>query len=140
MADDKRSGCMKWAACGCGGCVVLVAALVAFALAVGGLAMFTASKTEPYQEGLRRAQQSPAAVEALGQPIEAGFLVQGSVSVDGDGGAASLRIPVSGPDGKGTVRVEASRSGGRWEYTSVELEVASSGQRVDLAPGFLESP
>src|SRR5258708_4398103 len=67
-----------------------------------------------YKQGLAQAQASPSVGEALGQPIEAGFFVTGSISVTGPSGKADLGIPVHGPLGKGTLYVTAEKRVGEW--------------------------
>lgn len=107
-------------------------------VAVGGLAVFTMAKSEPYQEALDRARHDPAVVEALGEPVEPGLLASGSINVDGAGGQADLKIPVSGPRGKGTLLVSATLVAGRWQYSAVVLELAD-GRRVDVGGKTLEA-
>src|SRR6266404_2068327 len=74
----------------------------------------------------------PAVIEALGSPITVGFLVSGNTNVNGASGEANLSIPVSGPKGKGTIYVAATKSLGRWNYSGLVLEIANTHQRIDL--------
>lgn len=138
--DLFDAGCFKWVACGCAGCLLLILVVVVFVIAVGGLAVFTMSKSEPYQEALDRARHDPTVVEALGEPVEPGLLASGSVNIDDAGGEADLRIPVSGPRGKGTLFVSATRVAGRWEYSAITVELADGGRRIDVGGRLLEAP
>jgi hypothetical protein len=138
--DLFDAGCFKWVACGCAGCLLLIVVVVVFVIAVGGLAVFTMAKSEPYREALDRARHDPVVVEALGEPVEPGLLASGSVNVDGAGGAADLRIPVSGPRGKGTLFVSAARVAGRWEYSAIVVELADGGRRIDVGGRLLAAP
>lgn len=88
--------------------------------------------TDVYKEALARTKANPAVIEALGSPITEGFLVSGNTNVNGASGEANLSIPVSGPNGKGTVYVAASKSLGRWNYSGLVVEIGKSHQRIDL--------
>ena len=74
-------------------------------------------------------------MEALGEPVEAGLLVSGSVSIEGSSGEADLAIPISGPKGSGTVFVVGARQTGEWKLSTLEVEINSSGERIDLLEG-----
>lgn len=71
---------------------------------------------------LERARSEPAVVQALGEPIEMGLLVQGSVSREGSGGNAELSVPISGPKGSAMVEVTAVRKSGKWTLTQVSFD------------------
>jgi hypothetical protein len=43
---------------------------------------------------------------------------------------------ISGPNGKGTIYVAATKSLGRWNYSGLIVEIAKTHQRIDL----LQSP
>jgi hypothetical protein len=108
---------------------VVVAGL---ALAVVTFVFGLLKSSEPYKEGLARAQRDPAVVAALGVPVEAGIFPSGSINVSGDAGEASLSIPISGPDGSGTIDVNATKSGGTWSYSRLQVRL-DGGQVVDLS-------
>ncbi len=114
------------------GCITMVFFLAAF---VGLIVMiaFSAMKTsDVYREALARAKASDAVVEALGSPIKDGLFVSGSTNVNGASGEANLAIPISGPKGKGTLYVAATKSVGVWNYSSIVLEVKQTKRRIDL--------
>ena len=89
------------------------------------------SQTAAHRE-VTRAKAHPAVIEALGSPITEGFLLSGNTNVNGASGEANLSIPVSGPKGKGTIYVAATKSLGRWNYSGLVLEIAKTHQRIDL--------
>jgi hypothetical protein len=114
------------------GCFSILVLFVAF---VGSIALivFSAMKsTDVYKEALARAEAHPSVIEALGSPIKEGFLVSGNTNVNGASGEANLSIPISGPNGKGTIYVAASKSLGRWNYSGLVVEIAKTHQRIDL--------
>ena len=88
--------------------------------------------TEVYKEALARAKTDPSVIEALGSPIKDGVLVSGTSSVNGASGESNLAIPISGPKGKGTIYVSATKSLGRWNYSGLVVEVGQTHERIDL--------
>jgi hypothetical protein len=105
---------------------------VAFVASVA-LIVFTAVKsTDVYKDALERGRANSAVIEALGSPIKEGFLVSGNTNVNGASGEANLSIPISGPNGKGTIYVAANKSLGRWNYSGLIVEIAKTHQRIDL--------
>jgi len=118
--------------------VVLVGCLAPIVLCGGCFAtiffgVFGAIKSsDVYQEALAKARASDEVQAALGQPIEAGFFVTGSIEVSGATGNADLAIPISGPNGSATVYAVANRSAGRWSFTTLEVEVQGAASRIDL--------
>jgi hypothetical protein len=100
------------------------------------LIVFSAVKsTDVYKDALTRAKAHPAVIEALGSPVTDGFLVSGNTNVNGASGETNLSIPVSGPKGKGTIYVAATKSLGRWNYSGLTFEIAKTHQRIDILQG-----
>ena len=98
--------------------------------------VFSAMKsTDLYKDALARAKAHPAVVEALGLPIRDGFLVSGNTSVNGASGEANLSIPISGPNGKATIYVSATKSLGQWNYSGLVAEIEKTHQRINLLQG-----
>ena len=114
------------------GCLSIALLFVVFITSVV-LIVFTAVKsTDVYKDALARAKAHPAVIEALGSPITEGFLVSGNTNVNGASGEANLSIPISGPKGKGTLYVAATKSLGRWNYSGLVLETVATHQRINL--------
>ena len=88
--------------------------------------------TDVYREALARAKSDPAVIEALGSPVNDGFLVSGNTNVNGASGESNLTIPISGPKGKGTIYVLANKSLGQWNYSGLVVEVSQTHERIDL--------
>ena len=106
-----------------------------FVVFVGSIVLivFSAMKSSDiYKDALARAKTHPAVIEALGSPVTEGFLVSGNTNVNGASGEANLSVPLSGPKGKGTIYVAATKSLGRWNYSGLVLEIAKTRQRIDL--------
>lgn len=133
MTESQRPAWVKWIVLGCVGLIVVGLCVAAGIVA---LVMGSLKQSDAYKTALEKVQASPAAVEALGEPIEPGFFLSGSVNVNGPSGDAVLSVPVHGARGKGTLYLEATKQAGRWKYSLLELAVAGSGggeeQRIDL--------
>jgi hypothetical protein len=97
------------------------------------LALFGVMKSSwAYTEGLDLARHNKAVVAKLGEPIEGGRMVSGSVNVSGSSGHANLAIPLSGPRGSGVLYVVAHKVADKWRWASAEVEITGAGQRIDL--------
>lgn len=117
------------------GCLGLVLA------AVGGVALLVmlvfgvVKSSDVYQQSLAQAQASAQVREALGQPTKAGLFVTGHISTSGSSGSAQLSIPISGPKGSGAIYAEATKSAGKWSFSTLQVEVFGQESRIILLPG-----
>jgi len=116
---------------GCG-CSVLFLAVVAIIAAVFFGLFGLLKKSQPYSDSVAAVQSSAAAVEALGEPIEPGFFVSGNINLENGTGDANFNIPVSGPDGEGTVHVEGTKDASGWSYQIWELRVDGNPDPIPL--------
>ena len=127
-----KKGCWKnWAIvvpCGCGTALVVGAAIV-FGIAM--VAMGAIKSTTPYQEGLALAERHPQVIEALGNPVEPGWLLSGNVNISGSSGEADFSVPLKGPEGKGTLYIKATKETDEWTVHLAEVKV-DGGDRIDL--------
>jgi Cytochrome oxidase complex assembly protein 1 len=114
---------------GCLGLALLVAGFVALLVMV----IFGAMKSsDVYKDALAKARANPAVIDALGSPIKEGMFLSGNTNVNGASGEANLAIPISGPKGKGTIYVAASKSAGQWTYATLVAEIEKTHERIDL--------
>ncbi len=115
----KIIGCV-----GCG-CLTVLIAIVGFI----GVTFWGVTKafksSEPFTQSIAAAEANPAVVEAIGTPIEPGLMPQGSFNFTNGTGEVNFNIPVSGPKGKGTIRVVGTKAAGapKWDYTTWQLDV-----------------
>ena len=128
--------CRNWrwfVPAGCLSAILLFAGFVAILLTIVGGAM---KSSDAYRNALAETRRSRAVAEALGTPVREGWFTSGNVSVTGPSGSADLAIPVAGPKGKGKLYVVARKSAGRGAHATLVVEVARTGERIDLlAPG-----
>jgi hypothetical protein len=114
---------------GCLGLALLLAGFVALLVVV----IFGAMKSsDVYKDAVAKARANPAVIDALGSPLKEGMFLSGNTNVNGASGEANLAIPISGPNGKGTIYVAASKSAGQWTYATLAVEVEKTHERIDL--------
>jgi cytochrome oxidase complex assembly protein 1 len=117
------------------GCLVLLLPPLLLTGFVGGILAIvfgSIKSTDIYEEALARARAHPAVIEALGEPVEDRWWMSGQINTSGPSGSADIAIPLRGPKGKATVYAVASKSAGRWEYHTLEVEVEGRPERIDL--------
>jgi len=114
------------------GCFSMLILFVAFVGSIAFIVFSAMKSTDVYKDALARAKADSVVIAALGSPIQEGFLVSGNANVNGASGEANLSIPISGPNGKGTIYVAANKSLGRWNYSGLVVEIAKTHQRIDL--------
>ena len=114
-------GCLILAILGIGSCG-------AFIFGIASLI----KNSEPYREGLSLVQENETAIELIGEPIDAGFFVSGSINLNNDDGEADLSFSVSGPDGSGTVHVVGTKTNGVWTYSIIEFQPEDGSSRIEL--------
>ncbi|MEP0263125.1 cytochrome c oxidase assembly factor 1 family protein [Dokdonia sp.] len=115
-----------------GGCLTLILLLVFFV----GAAIFGATKmmsgSEPYQEGLTKAQSNEQVIELLGEPIENNGIMQGSINFSNNSGDADIRVPIKGPKGEGTVYIVGEKHNGVWTYSELEVRIDQNSEVINL--------
>jgi hypothetical protein len=114
------------------GCLVAIAVIAGFFGGMFFIAFSAIKYSGVYVESLKMAHASPAVVQALGEPIEEGFLVFGSIHVNGPSGEADISIPITGPKGSGTIYAVATKSAGIWRFELLEVDIKGSEDRIDL--------
>jgi hypothetical protein len=105
--------------------------LAAIGLFVYGLFSMIGS-SDVAMDAKRRAQQDARVIEALGQPVEPGWFIQGNQHINGPTGTASLQIPLSGPKAEADLYIEAVRRVGRWHYRTLTVVVDGRSTEIDL--------
>lgn len=82
-----------------------------------------------YQEAVAAAQADAEVIAALGEPVEAGWLIWGRMR---SGNMARLQVAVSGPEGSGRLHLNARMVDGEWVYDELYVVVSETGERIDL--------
>jgi hypothetical protein len=121
----------KWIVLGAiGGGLLLLCGFIAAILMLVSAAV---RSSDVHETSVARAQADSRVLEVLGAPVEAGYLVSGSIQIDNDHGSADIAIPLSGPVGSARLTVVAEKRGGRWSYDEMLVTPDASGTRpIDL--------
>ncbi len=120
------------------GCVVAGVAFsftVACVLLVLVGAFMTVRSSDVFQQAVAELESSETAATALGEPMEVGMFFAGSISTSGDAGSADFSVPVSGPKADGRLYVVAFKDREGWHFTTLELALEPSGERLNLLTG-----
>ena len=115
--------------CGCLGCLGLT---IGACVTLVGTTIGLVRSSDVFEDALERARQDPRIIAELGEPIDAGWQVQGNFNLSDDSSEASYSIPLSGPDGDATLTVEATKHDEEWVFHRLEVRFDSSGDRIDL--------
>ena len=94
--------------------------------------------SDVYQGAVSRIENSPAVISELGSPVHEGFLFTGHISVSGTSGKADLAIPVSGPKGRATAYVLATKNLGEWHFDHLIVQTDGGRKRIDISDAVTE--
>jgi len=114
------------------GCLVPILLGSGFVILVLTLIFGALKSSDPYTQALARARANDEVKALLGEPIQPGFWVSGNFQVSGPSGHADFSIPLSGPKGSATLYATATKTAGRWEFTTLEVAPKGSETRIDL--------
>jgi hypothetical protein len=89
----------------------ILGTLLAVGLLGAIIAVIAFNSSDATMLALATAKSNSALIERLGQPIQSGWFIGGSIEVTPGSGKADLAIPISGPKGKGTVYALAVKNG-----------------------------
>lgn len=103
-----------------------------FCVLLFGMINSMMKSSEPYQTAMQRAQAQPQVIAALGEPIKAGYFIQGNIGTQGSRGSADLAIPLSGPRGEATLYVVGEQTAGQWHYELMVVRVDGQDRAIEL--------
>jgi|SRR5579872_2543678 len=95
------------------------------------IAQLMARRSDAYKLAVATAHNTPLFAETLGSPAKEAWFSGGAIQY-GNPMRAELTIPVTGSKQKGDLQVVAIKEDGRWKLTELKLELARSGERIDL--------
>ena len=109
---------------------------VVLGLAVIGLGYFGTSawieNASVFPDAMDRLRAHPAAIAALGEPIESHLTgVNASLHISDVSSDVDATFEVSGPEGRGRLHVIGEKHGDEWELLALELTI-DGGQTIDL--------
>ena len=87
--------------------------------------------SDVYKQAMSEATRNSQVRGQIGEPVRAGWFIFGELKYSGAGGYANFAIPISGPRGKGRIRVVAYKNG-VWRFTSLQVYVEGQTQPIDV--------
>ncbi len=115
------------------GLIILAATPVFFVGIFFGVQLLF-KNSEAFQLAVATLEANQEVSQIIGKPITTGFPM-GEISIQGPSGKASLSFNASGPDGSGTVSLEATKSLGQWQIDSMVFQQDGTGRRIGIGPG-----
>jgi hypothetical protein len=108
------------------GVLLLLALLLALLGIAGWMAYIQVKKSAPsFHLALQTVQKDPQVMQVLGEPVDdASSLLlppSGNENVEAERGEASWWFDIQGPKGRARVFAQASRLGGNWSLTMLEV-------------------
>lgn len=122
--EHFKSTQRKWSWAGLAIVVVLIPSCI-------GIPLMSMKNSDAYALSLQLVRGNAEVIAELGQPMDPGLFVTGSISKDMAGGKAELHYSLSGPKASGDVFVDAVQQGGVWHLREVTLDV-TGGKHIDL--------
>jgi hypothetical protein len=89
-------------------------------------------KGEAFDQSLAAVSQNTKVVEIIGEPIEAGYFVMGSIQTSGANGEASLEYSISGPNGDADVYVQAYKEMETWSLYNVIVHWPDTDKKIQV--------
>ncbi|GLR04368.1 hypothetical protein GCM10007906_19560 [Vibrio hyugaensis] len=89
-------------------------------------------KGEAFDQSMVAISQNSEVIEIVGEPIEAGYFVMGSIQTSGENGEASLQYAISGPKGEADVYVQAYKEMEAWELYNVIVHWPESDKSINV--------
>jgi len=132
LSNAKKAGCI-----GLTGCLTLLGG----AIIVGGFIaliiyfVLGSFKSSPvYTQAIKAAQSDARVTQALGEPIQPGWYVLGSIEEQGISGDATMTIPISGPRKSATLFASARKQNGIWQFYTLAVQVDGDDRVIPLSP------
>jgi hypothetical protein len=111
-------------------CLVPIALFVGFFVLLFTVITGLLKSTDAYQIPLATAKTNSLVISAIGSPVKEGFFTTGNVNSSGTSGNANFAIPISGPNGRATIHVVATKSSGVWTFST--MTVTAGGTTINL--------
>ena len=113
------------------GCVILALLMAAFGAIMIIIITTSFRASDVYKQAMSQAAGSLQVREQIGLPLRTGWFIFGELKYSGASGHANFAIPISGPRGKGRIRMVAYKDG-VWRFTCLQVYVEGLLQPIDL--------
>ena len=114
-----------------GGCLSLIVIFIMFVGSIFYGVTTALEESQPYEYALEKINQDEEITGVLGSPIEKNGMIQGSYNYSNGNKTADMKIPIAGPNGTGTLFVEATGEGDNWTYNVIRVEIKDD-ESIDL--------
>ena len=114
------------------GFLTLLLLIVVFGGTVMTIMTTSFRSSDVYKQALTRTAASPQVRELIGEPIQPAWLISGDLHINGSTGNANLSIPIAGPRAKGVIRAVATKSGGVWSFSYLQVNIEGQSACIDL--------
>ncbi len=133
VRSENAAAIKKGIGCSCGGCAAIALGVVALAVFIVAIVMYSLRSANGTQEAVARAKQHPQIVAVLGEPIEVGWIISGSVKGTGVGSNVEVSIPLSGSKGSGTLIAHGFReTEQKWNFSVLSFAPKGSANGINL--------
>jgi len=126
----KSGGIWKWVV---SIVLVLLLLLVVFVCGIFWLIERGMGNSRVVTMAMERARDDARVTNKLGTPLERGWFIGGSINVSNGTGHAEMRIPVSGPRGKGKLYVTADERADVWTVGELLFRADGDTEQIQLA-------
>jgi hypothetical protein len=116
------------------GCLTLLFLVGMFVALLMTVITTSFRSSDVYKQAMAQAAANEQVHDQIGDTIKADWLIAGELKVNGGSGSANLSIPISGLRGRGTIRAVASKSGGVWRFSCLQVAVKDHRSVIDLLP------
>jgi hypothetical protein len=138
---ERRRAIFKGVGLGLGGCLVL--GMVILLIVIGFVIMVFSfiRNNDAVEMAMTAARSTPEAVTVLGEPIEKGWWVTGSINTENGKQSADVRVPVTGPAGEGVVHLVGTCDDGQaWVFTVLQLQLDQRSVPLVIKPEKIDLP
>jgi len=121
-----------------GGCLTVI---LLFVFGIGAIFFGVTNalrNSTPYEYAVELASNHPDVIAELGDTIETDGMLNGNISLNNGGGDVDFKIPLIGPNGKGSLIVKGEKVGGEWTYEKLYVLIKETNEKVNLLDKVLE--
>lgn len=116
--------------------LALSAALTVLAIAaLLWVLVFLNRAVAPVHLAVKAAQASDNFRNAVGEPVQTGTFVRGTMNLIDESGTVDLIIPISGPREEGVLEEWAQQLSGKWHLCSLSYRSKDGQTRITILPG-----
>ena len=121
----------KWAL-PTGGCMFVILMIVVFAGSIFYGVSSMMNDSQAHIDAMEKVNKNEELAVILGAPIETNGMAGGSVNYSNGFKTAQLTIPIKGPKGEATIRVEGEGVETNWNYSKMIVYLKDSDTEIDL--------